>query len=172
LNLRAKRTSGRETTAPRGLTERARADWAMLAQPTDTPDRFHPAATVGLPEPVRRWLAHAIAPGTPLRSAVELRMHGQIRPGAWRPFTAVQRLTPGDGFVWAATARLFGLPVTGFDRFTQQLAGGGDHGPVGRRADAPAARLARALGPPHHADRGDRAQVLDQHPVDGESALA
>src|SRR5919109_1332370 len=24
-----------------------------------------------------------------------------------------------------------------------------------------------ALGPPHRADRGDRAQVLDQHPVDG-----
>src|ERR671922_464975 len=29
-----------------------------------------------------------------------------------------------------------------------------------------------ALGPPHRADRGDRAQVLDQDPVDGESALA
>jgi hypothetical protein len=29
-----------------------------------------------------------------------------------------------------------------------------------------------ALRPPHRADRGDRAQVLDQHPVDGESALA
>jgi len=29
-----------------------------------------------------------------------------------------------------------------------------------------------ALGPPHRADRGDRAQVLDQHAVDGESALA
>jgi hypothetical protein len=91
----------------------------MLARPTDTPDRFEPAATVGLPEPVRRWLSHAIAPGTPLRSAVELRMHGQIRLGAWRRFTAVQRLTPGGGFVWAATARLFGLPVTGFDRFTR-----------------------------------------------------
>jgi hypothetical protein len=29
-----------------------------------------------------------------------------------------------------------------------------------------------ALGPPHRADRGNRAQVLDQHPVGGESALA
>jgi hypothetical protein len=29
-----------------------------------------------------------------------------------------------------------------------------------------------ALRPPHCADRWDRAQVLDQHPVDGESALA
>jgi hypothetical protein len=31
----------------------------------------------------------------------------------------VQRLTPEGGFVWAATARLFGLPITGFDRFTR-----------------------------------------------------
>ena len=29
-----------------------------------------------------------------------------------------------------------------------------------------------ALGPPNRADRGERAQVLDQHPVDGASALA
>lgn len=75
--------------------------------------------TAALPEPVRRWLGHAIAPGTPLRTAAELQMHGEIRLGAWRRFTAVQRLTPGGGFVWAATAWLLGLPVTGFDRFTR-----------------------------------------------------
>ena len=34
------------------------------------------------------------------------------------------------------------------------------------------AACSSALGPPDRADRGDRAQVLDQHPVDGESALA
>jgi hypothetical protein len=45
-------------------------------------------------------------------------MHGEVRLGAWRTFTALQRLAP-TGFVWAATARLFGLPVTGFDRFTR-----------------------------------------------------
>jgi hypothetical protein len=39
--------------------------------------------------------------------------------GAWRPFTAVQRLTPGGGFLWAATARVLRLPGTGFDRFTR-----------------------------------------------------
>jgi hypothetical protein len=79
---------------------------------------FEPAAVAGLPEPARRWVAHAIAATTPLRSSVELRMRGEIRLGAWRPFTAVQRLTPAGGFVWAATARVFGLPVTGFDRYT------------------------------------------------------
>ncbi|MGH2946461.1 MAG: DUF6544 family protein [Solirubrobacteraceae bacterium] len=72
-----------------------------------------------LPEPAVRWLTHAIAAGTPLRTAVEPRMHGEIRLGAWRPFSAVQRLTLADGFVWAATARLLGLPVTGFDRYTR-----------------------------------------------------
>jgi hypothetical protein len=104
---------------PRGLTEEARADWKALARPTATAERFDPAAISALPDPVRRWLGHAIEPGTPLRAAVELRMHGEIRLGAWRPFTAVQRLAPAGGFVWAATARLFGLPVTGFDRFTR-----------------------------------------------------
>src|SRR4051794_13952344 len=48
---------------PRGLTEQARADWAALARPTATPERFEPATTAALPEPVRRWLDHAIAPG-------------------------------------------------------------------------------------------------------------
>jgi hypothetical protein len=45
-------------------------------------------------------------------------MHGEIRLGAWRAFTAVQRLAP-NGFVWAARLRLAGLPVTGFDRYTR-----------------------------------------------------
>jgi hypothetical protein len=70
-----------------------------------------------LPEPARRWLTHAIAPGTPLWGSVILTMRGQIRLGAWRPFTARQVLSPPHGFVWAATARLFGLPVSGFDRY-------------------------------------------------------
>src|SRR3954451_2623459 len=43
-------------------------------------------------------------------------------------------------------------------------------------AEPPGERSTRlcssALGPPDRAHRGDRAQVLDQHPVDGESALA
>ena len=115
----ARPRGNRQTPTPRGLTAQARADWAALAQPTATPERFDPAITAALPEPVRRWLGHAIAPGTPLRTAAELQMHGEIRLGAWRRFTAVQRLTPGGGFVWVATAWLLGLPVTGFDRFTR-----------------------------------------------------
>ena len=55
-----------------------------------TAETFDPAAIMGLPEPARRWLGHAIAPGTPLWSSVELTMHGQIKLGRWRPFTEVR----------------------------------------------------------------------------------
>jgi hypothetical protein len=79
-------------------------------------ETFDPVAIAGLPEPARRWLGHAIAPGTPLWSSVELTMHGQIKLGRWRPFTARQLLTPPDGYIWAARTRLAGLPVTGYDR--------------------------------------------------------
>ena len=81
-----------------------------------TAETFDPAAIAGLPEPARRWLGHAIAPGTPLWSSVELTMHGQIKLGRWRPFTARQILTPPGGYIWAARTRLVGLPVTGYDR--------------------------------------------------------
>lgn len=52
---------------------------------TATAETFDPAATMGLPEPARRWLSHAIAPGTPLWNRAELTMHGQIKLGRWRP---------------------------------------------------------------------------------------
>ncbi len=105
-------------TAPRAARRVAR-DWYALSSRTERPAAFDPAVIAGLPEPARRWLTHAIAPGTPLRQTVELSMRGEIRLGAaWRPFTARQVLAPPRGFVWAATARLFGLPVSGFDRLS------------------------------------------------------
>jgi hypothetical protein len=98
---------------------RAVADlWRRLAAPTPAPDPFDLALADGLPAPARRWLAHSIRPGTPLRQAVEIEMRGSIRLGAWRRFTARQVLAPGTGLVWAATARVAGLPVTGYDRYS------------------------------------------------------
>ena len=83
---------------------------------TVTGETFDPAMISGFPEPAHRWLRHAIAPGTPLWDSVELTMHGRIKLGRWRPFTARQVLSPPGGYTWAATARLAGLPVTGYDR--------------------------------------------------------
>ena len=109
-------------TGPRGArpprsARRVGAEWARLTEATPSPEPFEPSMVEHLPEPARRWLLHALAPGTPLRRSVQLRMRGQIKLGSWCPFTASQVLSP-DGYVWAATARVKGLPVTGYDRFS------------------------------------------------------
>jgi hypothetical protein len=80
------------------------------------PERFGPAELDGLPEPVRRHLAQAIAPGTPLHTAARLRMRGAIKVGRWLPFRARQVLSPRQGFVW--TARAAGL-IAGSDRYLE-----------------------------------------------------
>jgi hypothetical protein len=98
----------------------AHANQAELARLTDAakePERFAPKLLAGLPEPARKWLTHAIAPGTPLAGSAELTMRGHIRLGRWRPFEAHQILTAQAGFVWSATARVAGLPVAGFDSY-------------------------------------------------------
>ena len=69
-----------------------------------------------LPDPVRRYLRRAIAPGTPPAAAVRLRMHGQIRLRRWWPFRAEQVISPARGMIWQASVRMGCLPVRGFDR--------------------------------------------------------
>jgi hypothetical protein len=108
-----------DSPEPPGLTPDAARDWAVLASDGPADGVFGPDRVAGLPEPVRRWLIHAVDEGTPLARAVELRTHGEIFLGRWSRFTAVQRLSVAGGFVWAATARPFALPVRGFDRWTR-----------------------------------------------------
>jgi hypothetical protein len=86
---------------------------ARLLRPAG-PERFDPAELEGLPEPVRRHLAQAIAPGAPLYRSARLRMRGRIRVGRWLPFRARQVLSPREGFVW--TARAAGV-IAGGDRY-------------------------------------------------------
>src|SRR5205823_10530283 len=78
------------------------------------PGVFGPEELDGLPEPVRRHLAQAIAPGTPLARSARLRMQGQIKVGRWMPFRAREVLAPHEGFAW--TARAAGL-ITGADHY-------------------------------------------------------
>lgn len=95
-----------------------RRRWSALSRVTPASKRFDVDQTANLPEPVRRWLRHAIAVDTPLWTMVELTMRGHIKIGTWREFSARQILVPGSGFIWTATARIAGLPVTGFDRYS------------------------------------------------------
>jgi hypothetical protein len=104
-------------TAP-AAARAVRRDWAELARSSAPERRLATDLVAGMPEPARRWLTHAIAPGTPLWRSVVLHMRGRIRLGSWRTFTARQVVAPPDGFIWSATTRVAGLPVSGFDRYS------------------------------------------------------
>ena len=55
--------------------------------------------------PARRYLLHAIRPGTPLASSVSLEMRGTMRlkpEQEWAPMKARQIIAPPKGFVWRA----------------------------------------------------------------------
>ena len=69
------------------------------------------------PEGVRLYLEHAIAAGTPLASAVRLRMHGQIKLKSWCPFSAEQVIRWERGTIWRAVVWKSGLPIRGGDVF-------------------------------------------------------
>lgn len=118
-------TTGTRSCMPSGTTpvggkvpwaaRRVRQHWEQLGATTPDPVVFDPTTVADLPEPARRYLTHAIAAGTPLWQSVQVAMVGRIRLGTWRPFTADQVVAPAEGYVWAAVARVFGLPVVGYD---------------------------------------------------------
>jgi hypothetical protein len=108
-----------EQTHRHDTTHRARVIGRSLREPgpLHMPAAFDPGLVADFPEPARRWLLHSIEPGTLLVDAIEFQMHGEIKLGRWRPFTATQALVPDAGFVWAAHTRLGRLPVRGFDSY-------------------------------------------------------
>ena len=77
---------------------------------------FDASLVSSLPAPVRRYISHAIAPSTPLASAVRLHMHGEIKLGGWRSFRAEQVITRDGELVWAATVSINGVPIRGSDK--------------------------------------------------------
>ncbi len=96
--------------------------WDDLTQ-TGSGEGFDPSVLEGLPEPARRYLLHAIDPGTPPAGSVELRMHGDIRLDPERDpiaMAAEQILAPGAGFIWRA--RTWGglMRIRGFDLYAQE----------------------------------------------------
>lgn len=81
-----------------------------------TAKAVRPADLTELPEPAQRYLQHAVAPGTPLTSAVWAKMGGEIKLNDWLPFRAEQVIVWERGFIWQASVKMFGLPVRGSDR--------------------------------------------------------
>ena len=98
--------------------QRSQLEARLLTPPE--PGSFSTAELEGLPELVRRHLAQAIAPGTPLATSARLRMRGRIKVGRWLPFRAHQVLNPHHGFVWVARAA--GV-IVGSDRYVDGIGG-------------------------------------------------
>lgn len=81
----------------------ARATARLLATAAPPRGTFDPATLATEPEAVRRYLARAIAPGTPLARSVHLEMEGEfLLNGRALPMRATQVLVPPEGFVWQA----------------------------------------------------------------------
>jgi hypothetical protein len=108
-------------------SENRRSSWTLTdwehrlsREPGQPLERFTEADVEGLEAPVRRYLAHAIAPATPLSQCARLSMRGSIKLGRWLPFRARQVLRPHDGFVWAA--RVAGV-IAGSDQYLDGTGG-------------------------------------------------
>lgn len=86
------------------------------------PDRtavFDPAMVAALPDPARRFLTYAIAPGTPLAPVIEITMTGRFDLGTKNKpkqldMSARQVLAGLQGFLWQARMS-GGMPVSGSD---------------------------------------------------------
>jgi hypothetical protein len=78
---------------------------------------FTSAQICEFPAGAQRLLGHAIAPGTPLASAVRLRMHGMIKLKGWCPFSAEQVIRWDRGMIWRASVRIRGMLIRGSDSF-------------------------------------------------------
>lgn len=115
---RSARSAGPPASPVPGEARRVRRAWLGLASQPAPAEVFSAGLVAALPEPARRWLIHAIPVGTPLWTTAHVTMHGAIKLGSWRTFTASQIIAPGVGYIWAATAWMAGLPVRGFDRFS------------------------------------------------------
>lgn len=100
--------------------------WQALQVPA-LPEQFSEQLIQDLPEPVQRYFRHAIALGTPLARAIELKMHGQFRLKAdapWMAMQAQQILAPWQGLVWQANVKSGWIHFSGADscNLNQRLA--------------------------------------------------
>lgn len=91
----------------------------IASQPTNR-QVFEPTVIADLPEPARRFLSFAIAPGTPLYHGVDLQMEGRISNGTgaepgWMDMEARQVMALPDGFVWQVDARRGSVRLVGSD---------------------------------------------------------
>lgn len=97
-----------------------RSAWRQLAaRQAVVPHLFDVAMLDDLPEAAGRFMRFAIAPGTPLFTVAQIRMHGQFSLGNkaapnYVPMQATQILAAPFGFVWEVRAGAR-VPISGSD---------------------------------------------------------
>ena len=97
---------------------------ALWESATPTELVFNSDKLSHLPAAAKRYLEHAIEPGTKIASAVRLKMHGEIKLKKWIPFTAEQVICWEHGLIWTATAWMNGfLPIVGSDCIIDGIGG-------------------------------------------------
>jgi hypothetical protein len=95
--------------------------WRTLARAGEAADlvRFDPGLVDDLPEPARRYLLHAIEPGTVIAECAHLTMPGSIRvspKGDPLPMSSEEIFVPGRGYVWKARVGGGLMSIRGHDR--------------------------------------------------------
>ncbi len=92
----------------------------LIADPAPPAGRFEPRQVAHLPEVARRYFRHAVAPGTPIYSTVEVEMEGSFLLGdrdklqTYR-MSARQALRPPNQFVWIPRLRSGAVTIGGSD---------------------------------------------------------
>ena len=99
--------------------------WRALAEagsPEAEHQHFHPQMVESLPAPARRYLLHAIEPGTPLATSVRLDISGSIRLSRDAdplPMDSEEILAPPRGYIWRARVRQGPVTIRGFDAYAE-----------------------------------------------------
>lgn len=87
----------------------------------ESPDTFEANLVDHLPDPARRYLLHAIEPGTTIARSVRLRMDGRMKPRENADhvyLTAEEMLNPPRGFVWKAHLKIGPVSIEVVDFYT------------------------------------------------------
>ena len=106
----------------RGAMRYATRAYARIAvqSAVNVAQRVDPEMVAALPEIAQRYFRHAIAPGTPLYSGVELEMEGKFLLGDKNKaqiyaMTAREALRAPDQFAWLPRMRSGAMTITGSD---------------------------------------------------------
>ncbi len=94
--------------------------WRDMEATQPATGQFSPSLAATYPEPVQRYLTHAIQSQARLPTTATLTIQGDIKLGPrWTAFTARQILRPFQGFVWSARVRQGPLWIEGADLYSQ-----------------------------------------------------